>query len=60
VSIKLLQLTLQDANTKTRQDFLGFVPENCLVIYYEHVVTDSRYSFLKLTFASLALYMMNQ
>jgi len=56
----LLQLTLQDANTKTRQDFLGFVPENYLVIYYEHVVTDSRYSFLKLTFASLALYMMKQ
>jgi len=36
VSIKLLQLTLQDANTKTstfKRDIFVFVPENWLLIY---------------------------
>ena len=36
---------MQDANTKPRtlNGFFVFVPENWLVIYYEHIVTDSRY-----------------
>jgi len=46
MSIKLLQHTLQDADTKTstfKQVFFVFVPENWLVIYYEHIVTNSQY-----------------
>jgi len=38
--------------------FFVFVPENWLVIYYEHIVTAVDYKFLELIFASLALYMM--
>jgi len=49
MSIKLLHLTLQDANTKNST----LKPDFCVCSYNEHIVTASPYYFLKQTFASL-------